>query len=185
MTLGGFASTSRTANKAGAQQTVDPSVAEVLQSLASPARLKTAGNFAILAGSTITNTGVTTIGGDVGLDPGSAITGFAPCPTAAPPTTNCVVLNGATHISDGVSLQAKTDLVAAYNDLLSLETSCTPVNVELATQTFLPGVYCSPTFNLSTNGTVTLDANGDPDAQFIFLTGAGGTTLITGSGSTV
>ncbi|MEO5678499.1 MAG: ice-binding family protein, partial [Acidimicrobiales bacterium] len=42
-----------------------------------------------------------------------------------------------------------------------------------------------PTFNLSTNGTVTLDANGDPDAQFIFLTGAGGTTLITGSGSTV
>jgi hypothetical protein len=164
---------------------ISSSAAGVLQALTSQARLMTAGEFAILAGSTITNSGVTTISGDVGLDPGTAITGFAPCPAAPTPTTNCVVLDGATHISDGVSLQAKTELVAAYNGLLTHEATCTPVGVELATTTYLPGVYCSPTFNLSTNGTVTLDANGDPDAEFIFLTGAGGSTLVTGSGGTV
>jgi len=149
----------------------------------SPARLATAGAFAILAGSTITNTNLTTITGDVGLHPGSAVTGFEPCTAPAP--ADCVVLTGSQHLADGVALQAKNDLVTATNGLLTSEGSCTSVNVELAGITFLPGVYCSPTFGLSAGGAVTLDANGDPDAEFIFLTGAGGSTLITGEGSQV
>ncbi len=149
-----------------------------------PARLGTAGSFAILAGSTITNANVSTIEGDVGLSPGSAVTGFDPCTAPAP--ANCVALIGALQVANGVALQAKADLLTAYNNLLTLEGSCTELtNVELGGMTFLPGVYCSNTFGLSAGQTVTLDANGDPDAEFIFLTGAGGTTLITGAGSRV
>ena len=152
---------------------------------AGPARLGTAGNFAVVASSTITNTGLTTITGDVGLSPGSSVTGFAPCTPPAP--ADCVALTGALHVADGVALQAKADALDAYNDLVQLESTCTElVDVELAGATFTPGVYCSPgTFNLSAGGTLTLDAQGDPDAEFIFLTGAGGTTLITGADSQV
>lgn len=156
-----------------------------IQAAASPARLATAGDSAILGGSTITNTGLTTIVGDVGLHPGSATPGFAPCTPTGP--ADCVVLTGALHVADGVALQAKTDLVNAYNDLLTRESSCTSVNVALDRGTsYLPGVYCSPgTFDLVAGGTVTLDAQGNPDAEFIFLTGAGGSTLVTGAASRV
>jgi len=156
-----------------------------IQAAASPARLATAGDSAILGGSTITNTGRTTIVGDVGLHPGTAVPGFAPCTPTGP--ADCVVLTGALHVADGVALQAKTDLVNAYNGLLTRESSCTSVNVALDRGTsYLPGVYCSPgTFDLVAGGTVTLDAQGNPDAEFIFLTGAGGSTLVTGAASRV
>ncbi len=67
--------------------------------------LGTAKSFAVLAATTITNTGSTTITGDVGLHPGDAVTGFAD-----------VTLDGAQHIGDAVALGAKNDLVGAYND---------------------------------------------------------------------
>ena len=74
--------------------------------MAQPAvNLGTATSFAVLAGSTITNTGPSTITGDVGLSPGTAITGFPPG-----------VVFGTIHATDAVALQAKTDLVIAYND---------------------------------------------------------------------
>lgn len=135
-------------------------------------------------GSAITNTGPSTIVGDVGLHPGTAVTGFAPC--AAPAPADCVALTGALHVADGVALQAKNDLLIAYNSLVAKENTCTHVDVQLAGDTYLPGVACSPgTFNLSAGGIVRLDAQGDPNAQFIFLTGSGGSTLVTGTGSQV
>jgi len=146
--------------------------------------LGTAASFAVIGGTTITNTGQSTITGDVGLSPGSSVTGFAPCTPPAP--ANCVAQTGALHVADAAALQAKSDQLIAYNDLVSRQSTCTMVNVELAGQTFLPGTYCSPgTFNLSAGGIVTLNANGDPAAEFIFLTGAGGSTLITGANSKV
>ena len=172
------------AETSGLAATGEGSVTTFAAAAAAPTRLDTAGDFAILAGSTITNTGVSTIGQDVGLHPGSAVTGFEPC--AAPAPANCVALTGTVHVADGVALQAKNDLRTAYNTLVAMEGSCTPVAVELAGRTFLPGTACSPgTFNLSAGGIVTLDAQGDPDARFIFLTGAGGSTLVTGAASQV
>lgn len=70
--------------------------------------LGSAASFAILAGETITNTGPTTINGDVGVHPGSTF-----------PGQDEATINGAVHLADDVALEAKTDLVAAYNDASS------------------------------------------------------------------
>src|SRR5450830_1006333 len=67
--------------------------------------LGTTESFAVLAGSAITNTGPTTINGDVGMHPGTAFTGQAN-----------VTMNGALHLTDAVASGAKDDLVTAYND---------------------------------------------------------------------
>ena len=123
-----------------------------------PVGLGTADSFAVLAGSGITNTGPTTITGDVGTFPTTSQTGF-----------NSVTLNGANHHGDAVTQGAKNDLVAAYNDAAG-RTPKTNVPVELGGTTLLAGVYTSPTLGLT--GTLTLDAKGVPDAQFIFQAGS-------------
>ena len=131
---------------------------------AASVNLGTAKSFAVLAGTTITNTGATTITGDVGLDPGSAATGFA-----------TVTLDGAKHLADAVALKAEGDLVTAYNDAAG----ATPVNkvaTELGGTTLKPGVYGSDTLGLT--GTLTLDGGG----VYIFQAGS---TLITAPGSSV
>lgn len=66
--------------------------------------LGTAGSFAVLGGSTVTNTGPSVIEGDLGVSPGSAVTGFPPG-----------LVNGAVHAADAVGLQAKSDLTVAYD----------------------------------------------------------------------
>lgn len=126
--------------------------------------LGTAASFAVLAGTTITNTGATTITGDVGLQPGTALTGF---------TT--VTLNGAQHVADAVALQAKNDLVTAYTDAAG-RTPVTAVPTELGGTTLKPGVYGSATLGLT--GTLTLDGEG----VYIFQAGS---TLITAPNSSV
>jgi hypothetical protein len=135
-----------------------------------PVNLGTTATFAVLAGSTITNTGATTINGDVGLHPGTSFTG-----------SSTVTLNGALHLTDAVASQAKDDLVTAYDDAAG-RTPVTRIATELGGKTLKPGVYDSASGTFQITGTLTLDAEGNPDAVFIFLTDS---TLITASNSTV
>ncbi|GAB2825832.1 hypothetical protein GCM10027176_32780 [Actinoallomurus bryophytorum] len=134
-----------------------------------PVNLGTAANFGVLAGSTVTNTGPTVVNGDVGLSPGTAVTGF-------PPGT----VSGTIHAADAVAAQAQIDLTAAYNDAASRGPAAL-VAGDLGGQTLTPGVYQSGS-SLGITGTVTLDGQGDPNAVFIIQMGS---TLTTASNSRV
>jgi type VI secretion system secreted protein VgrG len=134
-----------------------------------PVSLGTAGNFAVLAGSGITNTGPTTIAGDVGTFPTTTETGFG-----------SVTLIGTNHGGDAVAQLAKTDLTTAYNDAAG-RLDATIVSGDLGGQTLVPGVYKSAS-SLDLTGTLTLNAHGNPYAVFIFQMGS---TLTTASGSNV
>ena len=144
--------------------------APVALSAQAPVGLGTDGSFAVLAGSTVTNTGPSVISGSVGLDPGSAVVGFPPG----------IVLAGTTQVANGVALQAKSDLVTAYNDAAGRSSTAT-VSGDLAGRTLTPGVYTSAS-SLGLSGALTLDAQGDPNAVFVFQAGS---TLIVGSSSQV
>lgn len=137
--------------------------------------LGTTASFAVLAGTTITNTGPTTLtgsaGNDVGVSPGSAFTGQA----------SVTMVGGAVHLADAVALQAQADLVAAYNDAAG-RTPVTIIPTELGGTTLKPGVYAAESGTFQITGTLTLDAEGDPNAPFIFLTDS---TLVTASNSSV
>jgi type VI secretion system secreted protein VgrG len=133
-----------------------------------PVGLGTATSFAVLAGSGITNTGPTTITGDVGTFPTITETGFA-----------SITLLGTNHAGDAVTQGAKASLLAAYNDAFG-RTPATSIPVELGNTTLFSGVYTSPTFGLT--GTLTLDGQGDPNSQWIFQAGS---TLIAEANSRV
>jgi hypothetical protein len=131
--------------------------------------LGSANNFAVLGGSTITNTGSSVVNGDLGLAPGTSVTGF-------PPGT----VNGTQHITDAVAAQAELDLATAYNAATAQTVSAT-VTGDLGGQTLVSGVYNSAS-SLGLTGALTLDGQGNPGAVFIFQTGS---ALTTASGSTV
>ncbi len=133
-----------------------------------PVGLGSATSFSVLAGSTVTNTGPTTMFGDLGLTPGSSVTG-------APHVL------GQTHVDDAVAIGAKNSLTTGYNDAASRPSNGS-AGTDLAGQTFLPGVRTASGSLLLSAGTVTLDAQGDPNAVFIFQVGS---TLITGSNTSV
>jgi uncharacterized protein with beta-barrel porin domain len=141
--------------------------------------LGTLGSFAVLAGSTVTNTGPTVLNGtaaspgNVGLSPGSAVVGFPPGILAGP---------GATiHISDAIAIQAQIDLTNAYNVLASRPTTANLTGQDLGGLTLTPGVY-NFSSSASLTGAVTLNALGNPNAIFIFnISGA----LTTASASVV
>ncbi len=130
--------------------------------------LGTAASFSVLAGSTVTNTGPTTMFGDLGLSPGSSVTG-------APHVL------GVSHVDDAVAIEAKNSLTTAYNDAASRPTSGS-AGTDLSGQTFTPGVRTASSSLLLASGSVTLDAQGDPNAVFVFQIG---TTLTTGSNTSV
>ena len=125
------------------------------------------GAFSVLAGTTVTNTGSTVVSGDVGVDPGTAVTGFPPG-----------LASGTIHSADAVSSQGEAVLAAGYIDAAT-RTGGTAVAGDLVGKTLTAGVYTS-TSSLADTGDLTLDAQGKPDAVFIFQIAS---TLITGSGS--
>lgn len=123
-----------------------------------PVGLGTADSFAVLAGSGITNTGATTITGDIGTYPTPSQTGFG-----------SITLTGTNHAGDAVTQGAKDDLQTAYNDAFG-RIPVTNQPVELGGLTLPPGVYMGGTFGIT--GTLTLNAMGDPNAEFIFKAGS-------------
>ncbi|WP_127143132.1 ice-binding family protein [Pelagibacterium montanilacus] len=130
-------------------------------------------SFAILAGTTITNTGSTTIDGNVGLSPGTAY------------DSTGITLNGTAFITDEVAARAQADLTTLYNFLAARPTSSggNLTGQNLGNRTLLPGVYNFDTSaGLGAGETLTLNGNGNPDSIFIFNIGS---TLTTLSGSEI
>ncbi|MEO7331045.1 MAG: ice-binding family protein [Minicystis sp.] len=119
--------------------------------------LNTAAPFAVLAGSTVTNTGPTKVIGDLGVSPGTAVTGFGP---------GTVV--GTQHLGDPTAAQAEADLTVAYNDAAG-RTLC-PISIagNLGGLTLTPGLYKSTSSLEISSGNLTLDAKGKAGAVFIF-----------------
>lgn len=135
--------------------------------------LGTANSFAVLAGSGITNTGATTITGDVGSFATTTQTGFG-----------SVTLNGVNNFGNAVTQGAKTDLTTAYLDAEGRALEFSVAGGELGGLTLTPGVYRDDDApnSLAITGTLTLNAQGNANAVFIFQSG---TTLVTASGSKV
>jgi len=134
------------------------SVASALVNVANTL-LGTAARYSVLAGTAVVNTGTTTISGDLGVSPGTSITGF---------TTDMV--GGEIHAGDAAAAAAATDLTSAYDELAS-RTADEELAGEVGGLTFVPGVYHAVAA-LAITGTLTLDAQGDPDAVFVFQTDA-------------
>lgn len=144
----------------------------VLAATAPP--LGTAESFAVLGGSTVTNTGPTVITGDLGLSPGTAVVGFPP---------GIVVPPGTIHAADAVALGAQNDVTTAYNAIGSGPQPCPPGNnltgQDLGGMTLTPGVYC---FDSSAQLTGILTLDGTNADVWIFQIGS---TLTTASGASV
>lgn len=146
------------------------------QAQAGAITLGTAGDFAVLAGSTVTNTGSSVVGGgNVGVSAGSAITGFPPGIVLAPFTT---------HTADALALQAQNDLTTAYNTAAGLAPTQVLTGQDLGGLTLVPGVYFFSS-SAQLTGTLTLNDLGDPHAQFVFQIGSALTTASSSSIMTI
>ncbi|HVF35148.1 MAG TPA: ice-binding family protein [Candidatus Saccharimonadia bacterium] len=149
--------------------------AAALLSLAVPASaqitLGSAQNFGVLGGSAVTNTGASTITGEVGVSPGSSVTGFPPG----------VVVGGTIHAADAVAAQAQNDLTAAYDAIAGTPCTVNLTGQNLGGLTLTPGVYCFDS-SAALTGILTLNFQGNPNALFLFKIGS---TLVTASGSSV
>ena len=138
-------------------------------SLALPS-LGSTSSFAVLGGSTVTSTGLSVLTGDLGVSPGTAITGFGPG-----------VVNGTIHAGDAVAAQAQSDLTTAYNALAGLACDTELTGQDLGGKTLAPGVYCFSS-SAQLTGALVLDARGDPNAVFVFQIAS---TLTTGTNASV
>jgi hypothetical protein len=128
-----------------------------------------ASSFEILAGSTITNTGATIVGGDVGVSPGTSITGFGPP----------ALFSGVLHMNDFVAAAAQSALHTAYTDAQG-RTGAVTLAADIGGTTLRPGVYNAAS-SLAITGTLVLDAQGNPDAVWIIQIGSTLTTAVNNS----
>ena len=137
-----------------------------------PVDLGTASNFGVLAGTTVTNTGFSVItDGDLGVSPGSAVTGF-------PPGS---LVDGSMEVANPQAAIAQSDLTTAYNEAAGQTPTAPSVTFIGAGQTLTAGVY-NATSSLEVGGTLTLDGQGDPNAVFIFQAAS---TLTTDVGTNI
>jgi hypothetical protein len=135
--------------------------------------LGVASSFAVLAGSTVTNTGPTVVSGDLGVSPGTAVTGFTGPPQGS-------VTNGSIHSADPMAAQAQSDLTTAYNAAAAQSCTTDESGKTLGAgseATLIPGVYC-----FSTSAQLTGDLHLNGAGVYIFQVG---TTLTTATGSRV
>lgn len=139
--------------------------------LQAPVVLGAAAGFGVLAGSTVTSTGLTIVTGDLGVSPGTAVTGFGPA-----------TLVGVQHAADPTAAQAEADLTTAYNDTAGRTLCAISVAGNLGGQTLTPGLYKSTSSLEISSGDLTLDGGGDVNAVFIFQMAS---TLTTSTGRQV
>lgn len=140
--------------------------------------LGSASSFVVLAGAGTTNTGVTTLGGDIGTSPTPAMTGMGV--NGTDPDRVVFTGDGVNHANDGVTQGAKHALLTAYGNAKQQQSDAT-VSADLGGQRLTRGVYTSGS-TMGLTGPLTLDAEGDPDAVFVFQVGS---SLTTASSSSV
>jgi hypothetical protein len=129
----------------------------------------TTATYAVLAASAVTSSGLTVLNGDLGVSPGTAITGFPPG-----------VVTGATHAGDPVAAQAQADAHVEYAYLAGLPCGTNLSGVDLGGQVLTPGVYCFDS-SAQLTGTLILDAQGSCNSLFVFQTGSTLTTSVASS----
>lgn len=132
--------------------------------------LGAAGSFAVVGSSTVSNTGATVVNGDLGLSPGSSVTGF-------PPGT----VTGTIHAGNATALGAQNAVTTAFNALAGQACDFDLTGQNLGGLTLIPGVYCFST-SAQLTGTLTLNGQGNAGAVWVFQVGS---TLTTASGSSV
>jgi hypothetical protein len=127
----------------------------------SPVNLGSASTYAILAATTVTAPGAIVVNGDLGLFPGTSVTGF-------PPAT----VNGTININNTAAMAAQGDLLTAYTALFNLPPGVTKTG-NIGGTTITPGIYTAPSTSLAvSSGNLTLDAQGDTNAVWIFQVGS-------------
>lgn len=135
--------------------------------------LGSADSYAVLAGAGVTNAGPTVVNGDLGTAPTPAVTGFGGAPNG--------IVNGSIHQADAHAAGAQANLTTAYDNAAG-QGPVSTLDTELGGESLSPGVYDSESGTFGITGALTLNAQGDPNAVFIFKTA---TTLITASASSV
>jgi ice-binding like protein len=131
----------------------------------SPVALGSAATYAALSGTTVTSTGATALTGDIGVSPGSAVTGF-------PPGT----YTGTKNVANPAAASAEADLTTAYNDAAGRSNCAITVAGNIGGQTLSPGLYKSTSSLAISSGDLTLNGGGNPNAVFVFQVASALTT---------
>jgi hypothetical protein len=166
LALAGFVSIIACKKSTDDPATGNPSIIPVQTIVQGGISLKTSSSIVLLAGAAITSTGSTVITGDLALSPGSSVGGFPPG-----------ILNGVRHINDSQAIQAKSDLLAAYNEAKDrTSTQVVTLSGNLGGLTLTPGLYKSTSSLAISSGDLTFDAKGNANAVFVIQMASSFTT---------